>query len=111
MRRTETLRRSARTRRPHWGRSSAAVLAVLAVMAGLVIYTLRSTAEADDGYNTIDALALAAKIPNDQGPDPCPSTGTGSGNGHQHGNSATPSPTAKSAPTPSPTQASPTRAV
>ena len=56
-------------------RTVAAVMLCLFLAAGvvtMVVHARTSANAADDGYNTIDALADAAKIPNDQGSD-CPS--------------------------------------
>jgi Domain of unknown function (DUF1996) len=79
----------------------------LAFAGGLLttaIYT-RFSADAADGYDTIDALADAARIPNDQGPDICPSptgrpSGTASGTVSQQYHR--PSPGSSSSATPVP---------
>jgi hypothetical protein len=63
----------------------AAVVAALLLIGGLGLHTVRSSADAADGFDTIDALANAARIPNDQGPAACPSTRRGSRHQHDHG--------------------------
>jgi hypothetical protein len=61
-------------------------LALAGGVAGTAIY-VTSSADAADGYDSIDALADAARIANDQAPDPCP---TGSGQPAAGNGTATP---------------------
>jgi hypothetical protein len=52
-----------------WVKRGLAIAVGLAVVAGLGVYTLHSQANAADGYDTTNAIADAARIPNNQGPD------------------------------------------